>query len=126
MAKAVILAVDDGVGARAGLERELTKRYGVDYEVVCLGGAEAALALVGQLKASGRRVALVLVDHWMKPMTGIELLTRVHAVFPTAKRAVLGTWGDTSMRKPVVQATGLAGPSSRRGCSGPSPTSCVR
>jgi thioredoxin reductase (NADPH) len=107
LAKAVILAVDDGEDSRAALERELTKRYGVDYEVVCLGAAGPALQLAQDLGEAGRPLALVLVDQWMSPMTGIELLTRIRALHPMAKRAVLGEWGDQTIRQPVIHATAL-------------------
>ena len=33
-------------------------------------------------------MALVLADLWMPDMTGIELLTKVHALDPAAKRAL--------------------------------------
>ena len=101
------MAVDDGAESLGTVERELQKRYGADYEVVCESEPEHALETVRRLKDDGRLLALVLVDHWMSPTTGIELLTSIHALFPTAKRAVLGTWGDQTMRQPVIQATAL-------------------
>jgi YesN/AraC family two-component response regulator len=42
----------------------------------------------------GGQVALVLADLWMPDMTGIELLTKAHALEPAAKRALLTGWGD--------------------------------
>jgi hypothetical protein len=37
MLRPVLLAVDDEPAARSGIEAELRKRYGADYEVLCEG-----------------------------------------------------------------------------------------
>ena len=56
----VVLAVDaDAEGLRT-VERELLKRYATDYEVICLGSAEEALARLEALAEGGAPVALVL------------------------------------------------------------------
>ena len=101
------MAVDDGAESLGLIERELEKRYGTDYEVITESAPAHALETVRRLKDEGRLLALVLADHWMSPITGIELLRSIHALFPTAKRAVLGAWGDRSMREPLIQATAL-------------------
>ena len=53
----------------------------------------AALGALERVKARGGTAALVLADLWMPDMTGIELLAKVHAVDPAAKRALLTGWG---------------------------------
>jgi thioredoxin reductase (NADPH) len=52
-------------------------------------------------------VALVLADLWMPDMTGIELLTKVHALDPAAKRALLTGWGDLQVGDRLVRAAVL-------------------
>jgi CheY-like chemotaxis protein len=49
----------------------------------------------------------VLADLWMPDMTGIELLTKVHALDPAAKRALLTGWGDLQVGDRLVRAAVL-------------------
>jgi thioredoxin reductase (NADPH) len=107
MVRPVLLAVDDEPAARSSIEAELRKRYEADYEVICEGSGAAALGALEQVKARGGKVALVLADLWMPDMTGIELLTRVHALDPAAKRAVLTGWGDRLVGDRLVRAAVL-------------------
>ena len=92
MLRPVLLAVDDEPAARSSIEKELRKRYGADYEVICEGSGAAVLGALERVKARGGKVALVLADQWMPDRTGIELLTKVHELDPTAKRALLTGW----------------------------------
>jgi thioredoxin reductase (NADPH) len=87
MLRPVLLAVDDEPAARSGIEGELRKRYGADYEVLCEGSGAAGLQALEQVKARGGDVALVLADLWMPEMIGVEFLTRAHGLHPNAKRA---------------------------------------
>ena len=77
--KAVVLAVDEDPTDRATLEHELTKRYGLDYDVRTATSAAAALALLRRLRDEGTPVALVLADHWLGDLHGTALLDRCPA-----------------------------------------------
>jgi thioredoxin reductase (NADPH) len=107
MLRPVLLAVDDEPAARSSIEGELRKRYEADYEVICEGSGAAALGALEQVKARGGTVALVLADLWMPDMTGIELLTKAHALEPAAKRALLTGWGDMRVGDRLVRAAVL-------------------
>jgi thioredoxin reductase (NADPH) len=107
MLRPVLLAVDDEPAARSSIEAELRKRYEADYEVICEGSGAAALGALEQVKARGGTVALVLADLWMPDMTGIELLTKAHALEPAAKRALLTGWGDMRVGDRLVRAAVL-------------------
>jgi thioredoxin reductase (NADPH) len=104
MSRPVLLAVDDDPAALGVLRRELGKRYGADYRVICHGDAEAGLRDLQQVQADGGQVALVLADQWMPTMTGVAFLTRAHRLHPTAQRALLIDWGDRSTAEPILQA----------------------
>ncbi|MDQ4127142.1 MAG: hypothetical protein M3151_04200 [Actinomycetota bacterium] len=103
----VLLAVDEDSEALGRIERELTKRYGEDYRIVCEESAEAAMARLRELGATGEDVAVVLADQWMSGMSGTEFLARARHIFPTAKRALLISQGDSTVREPVLRSTAL-------------------
>jgi thioredoxin reductase (NADPH) len=106
--KPVLLAVDDDPKDLDKIQRELRKRYGADYHVACEASAEAALKRLQDLSAAGAEVAVVLADWWMPSgMTGTELLTHAHRLYPSAKRALLFEWGNRTTREPILQAMAL-------------------
>jgi thioredoxin reductase (NADPH) len=84
----VLLIVDDDPRAR-GVEKELRKRYGADYQVICVGSADDPLRLLAKLRNDRRLVSLVLAGQSMSQMTGTELLARVGEFHRTAKRLLL-------------------------------------
>ncbi len=105
--KPVLLVVDDDADALANIARQLRDRYGGDYRIVCEGSAEAAMGALGGGEAAGEEVAVVLSDQWMPGMSGTEFLTRARRLYPTAKRALLVTREDGSVREPILRAMAL-------------------
>jgi thioredoxin reductase (NADPH) len=106
MTRPVLLAVDDDAATLQPVEAELSKRYGVDYDIRTANSGTSALALLATLRAEQRDVALVLADQWMPGMTGVQLLEQAHGLHPHAKRALLISWGDLASA-PVVRASAL-------------------
>jgi thioredoxin reductase (NADPH) len=102
-----VLAVDDQVTDLREISRELHKRYGEDYRVVCERSPEAALGRLRELEKAGEEVALVLADQWMAQMDGPDFLTRAGEISPTAKRALMVDWGDRAAVRPLHQAMAL-------------------
>ena len=107
MTRTVLLVVDDDPAALGIIEGELSRRYGSDYTVAAHGSAEDALAALRKVRDDGGAVAVLFADLWMPSMTGIEFLAAAHALFPTAKRALLIDWGDVSSRRGIVDASAL-------------------
>src|SRR5215217_2555539 len=103
----VMLAVDEDAVASREISRELHKRYGEDYRVVCERFPEAALQRLQALEEAGEEVALVLADQWMVGMSGTDFLTRAGEISSTAKRALLVGWGDRAATGPILQAMSL-------------------
>ena len=103
----VLLAVDEDERALRRISRELHKRYGEDYRVLCERSPESALQRLRRLEAVGEDIALVLADQWMAGMSGTEFLTRAGEITSTAKRALLVGWGDRAAWGPVLQAMSL-------------------
>jgi thioredoxin reductase (NADPH) len=103
MAASVLLAVDDDPVALGDIERELRARYASHYRVICTPSPDDALAALARASDDGEEVALVLAAQWLSETTGGELLERVRALHPHAKRALLVpwlAWGD----RPTAQA----------------------
>ncbi|HEX5876734.1 MAG TPA: FAD-dependent oxidoreductase, partial [Actinomycetota bacterium] len=93
--------------AKTVIERELRKRYGADYQVLCAGSGAAGLQALEQIGARGEQVALVLADLRLPDMSGTELMARVHGLDPAAKRALLTGWGDRQVGDQLVRAAVL-------------------
>ena len=102
-----ILVVDDEPTALASMLDALTRRFGGDYRVEPHLSAPSALDAISRLKADGEEIALVIADQWMPGMTGDEFLGQVRAIEPTAKRALLVSWGDREASPVILQACAL-------------------
>jgi thioredoxin reductase (NADPH) len=107
VARPVLLVVDDEADSLRALTRDLESRYGADYRVVARTSAEDAVATLAELRAEGVAVPMVLADQWMPDTTGIDLLTRVRELHPTARRGLLISWGDRSATAPILAAAAL-------------------
>src|SRR5215211_905701 len=106
----VLLAVDDDAASRQRIRAELERRYGEDYRVTCADSPPAALGELQRAREAGDEVALVLADQWMGELTGSELLGRIRALHPEAKRALLvewGSWGHEPTREAILEAMAL-------------------
>ena len=91
-------------GAREILHRELSKRYGADYQiVVCSRPAELA-PWMRDLRAAGLPVALVIAGVGAHDPDGVEVLSAVRAIDPTALRVAAVGWGDWEARRSVFDA----------------------
>ena len=103
----VLLIVDDDPQARGVVENELRKRYGADYEIICVGSADDPLRLLAKLRDDRRGVSIVLAGQSMSQLTGTELLARVREFHSTAKRLLLLDWRYGPPPEPILQAIAL-------------------
>ncbi len=95
MAKPVLLTVDDDPDVLRAIERDLRQRYSEHYRVMRAESGLAALDLLRRLRERNNPVALLLVDHRMPQMNGVETLTQAIQLFPLAKRVLLTAYADT-------------------------------
>jgi thioredoxin reductase (NADPH) len=100
----VILVLDDEAEPLAELMNALARRYGSDYRVVSHLTPAAALAELERIRDGGETLALVIADHTMPGMSGVEFLERAHAVCPGTQRALLVGWGDNQASKDILWA----------------------
>ena len=105
--KPILVVVDSGFVSYRRIEHELKKRYGEDYQVMSEPSSKWGMKRLRELKEAGEEVALVLADQWMPDMSGTEFLARARHLFPTAKRALLIEWGDTTAQEPLLRSMTL-------------------
>jgi thioredoxin reductase (NADPH) len=93
--KPILLTVDDDPGVSRAIARDLRRHYGGGYRVVRTDSGPDALESLRELKLRGESVAVLLADHRMPGMTGIEFLEQAMDLFPRARRALLTAYADT-------------------------------
>jgi thioredoxin reductase (NADPH) len=106
MPRPVIFVIDGDAGVTAALREDLDRRFGEDFRVIGESSAAAGLAALRRLADAGEPVALLIVDHHLSAMPGVEFLARGHEMHPLAKRVLL-VERDYSARSPVIQAMTL-------------------
>ena len=95
MRKPVIVTVDDDPDVLRAIERDLKKHYDQRYRVLRADSGIATLDLLRRLQQRNDAVALLLVDHRMPQMNGVETLQEAMKLFPGAKRTLLTAYADT-------------------------------
>jgi thioredoxin reductase (NADPH) len=94
-ARPVLLTVDDDRAVSRAVARDLRRHYGDRYRVVRAESGADALAVLRELTARGETTALLLADHRMPGMTGVEFLEQAMDLAPAAKRVLLTAYADT-------------------------------
>jgi thioredoxin reductase (NADPH) len=102
----VLFVIDDDTGVMNALRDDLRRRFGRDFRVIGESSATAGLHVLRGLADRHEPVALLIVDHDLRGMTGVDFLAQAHAVHPLAKRVLL-VERDYSARSPVVRAMTL-------------------
>jgi thioredoxin reductase len=106
-AQAAIVVVCREPGTREILRRELSKRYGADYQIlVCDRSAELA-PWMRDLLAAGLPVALVIAGVGAQDPDGIEVLSGIRDIDPTALRVATFDWGDWQAMRSIFDAVTL-------------------
>jgi thioredoxin reductase (NADPH) len=95
MARPVLLAVDDDPDVLRAVERDLRSRYSDRYRVLTANSGEAGLDILHRLATRKEPVALMVVDHRMPNMNGIEFLTTAITGLPDVRRVLLTAYADT-------------------------------
>jgi thioredoxin reductase (NADPH) len=106
MSQPVLFVLDDDAGVVHALVADLGRRFGKDFHIIGETSAAAGLKTLHGLAEAHRPVALLIVDHDMREMPGVEFLARAHAGHPLARRVLL-VERDYSARSPVVRAMTL-------------------
>src|SRR5215207_9421688 len=105
--KPILLTVDDDPGVSRAVARDLRRQYGEDYRVVRTESCPQALDTLRELKLRGDPVAVLLADHRMPDMTGLEFLEEAMDLFPHARRALLTAYADTDAAIEAINVVDL-------------------
>ena len=103
-AQAAIVIVSREPGVREILHRELAKRYGADYQILACDRPAELAPWMRDLRKAGLPVALVIGGVGGQDSDGIEVLSAVRAVVPTALRVAAVSWGDWESVRSVFDA----------------------
>ena len=103
-AQAAIVIVCREPGAREILHRELSKRYGADYQIVACDRPAELAPWMRDLRTAGLPVALVIGGVGGQDRDGIEVLAAIRAIDPTALRVAAVRWGDWQSVRSVFDA----------------------
>ena len=107
MARAIILTVDDDPDVSQAITRDLRSRYGDRYRLARATSGAEALSALEEFARRDQPVALIVSDHRMPEMTGIELLAHSKATAPNAKLVLLTAYADTDVAIRAINDIGL-------------------
>ena len=103
----VLLTVDDDAEVSRAIARDLRRHYGAKYRIVRAESGLAALEALRELKLRGDQVAVLLADHRMPQMNGIEFLEQAIDLYPFARRVLLTAYADTSAAIDAINVVDL-------------------
>src|SRR5215470_6439155 len=106
-AQAAIVIVCREPGARETLQRELSKRYGADYQIVVCGRPGELAPWMRDMRAAGLPVAMVIGGVGAQDPDGIEVLAGVRAIDPVALRVAVVGFGDWQSWRSVFAAVSV-------------------
>ena len=89
------------------LGNEIEKRYGADYVVIAHQAGDSGIRELEHLCDASVPVALVISGYGRHDPGGIELLSKVRAIQPEARRVVAVRWGDFAAAQPIFDALTL-------------------
>jgi len=96
MPKPVLLTVDDDPDVLRAVERDLRSRYADRYRILRAASGPEAINTLQQLHTRNEAVALMLADQRMPDLDGVGFLSQATELFPSAKRALLTAYADTT------------------------------
>ena len=103
-ARAAIVIVGREPGDREILHLELSKRYGADYQILACDRPADLASCMRDLRTAGLPVALVIAGVGGQDPDGIQALSAIRSIDPTALRVAAVRWGDWEAVRSVFDA----------------------
>lgn len=102
-----IVAVDDEPAVLAAVARDLRRGFGQRYRIMRAASGAEALELLGEIRARGEQVALLVADQRMPGMAGTDYLVQARRIVPEAKRVLLTAYADTEAAIAAINQVAL-------------------
>ncbi len=102
-----ILTVDDDPGVSRAVARDLRRRYGDTCRIVRADSGQQGLDALREMKLRGDSVAVLVADHRMPGMSGLEFLEAAMDLYPDARRVLLTAYADTSAAIDAINVVDL-------------------
>jgi thioredoxin reductase len=99
-----IVIVSRDARARKRLDRELSRRYGMDYQVVVCDQPAELETWLRNLAEAGTPIAMVIGGVGELDPDGIEVLGTVSSVDAEASRVAAARWGEWATVRPIFDA----------------------
>lgn len=90
----LIIIVDDDEQVLRAIQRDVRNKFREEYRVTATASANEALELVKELKLKNEAIALIISDHRMPEMEGIEFLEKAKNIYQEAKLILLTAYSD--------------------------------
>ncbi|MCC7538139.1 MAG: protein kinase [Deltaproteobacteria bacterium] len=87
--RSVILCVDDERTVLTSIREQLLRSFGDEHTIETASSGDEALETYDELAVDGAELAVVISDHIMPGIKGDELLRRLHARAPDARKIML-------------------------------------
>jgi thioredoxin reductase (NADPH) len=101
------VSVDDDPTVSRAIARDLRRRYGETCRIVRAESGGQALDALRQMKLRGDVVAVLLADHRMPEMSGLQFLEQAMDLYPAARRVLLTAYADTSAAIEAINVVDL-------------------
>ena len=101
------MTVDDDIAVSQAITRDLRTRYADRYRIVRTSSGAEALDSLDELARRDVPVAMIVADHRMPEMTGIDMLERSLPLAPGAKLLLLTAYADTEVAIKAINTIGL-------------------
>ena len=85
-----LFVIDHDAGVMLALRDDLARRFGRDFRVVGELSAASGLATLRALADEHQPVALLIVDHDLSEMPGVDFLARAHQHAPAGQAGAAG------------------------------------
>jgi thioredoxin reductase (NADPH) len=85
------------------MERDLSRRFAVDYRIVISDNSETVLAELD----TDTELAVAMAGQWLADTSGVDFLRACHQLYPAAKRLLLITYGDVIGGTAALRAMAL-------------------
>lgn len=87
--KPVIICIDDEKVVLDSLRFQLESKFGSEYDLEYAQSADEALEIIDELQEEKTEIPVIITDHVMPDISGLELIPILQKKCPTSKKILL-------------------------------------